>query len=119
MVLKQKENLTISFEETKKDSDAYKITYKGKSLMISFENDEFQVLKKMMNVLDSNFKACAFNKTKIESFFKKGIHCILITQNILTKHNAPKIHIKHNIFIIMLSCMLKFSLVPIVIEMVI
>ena len=71
VVPKEKEDISISFEKTKKDFNLYKIACMGKSSMISIESNDFEVLKKRTDVLDFTLKVCASNKSKIESLFSE------------------------------------------------
>ena len=73
IISKEREDLSTSFEKTKKDFDLDKIACKGKSPMTFIENNEFESLKKRINALDSTLKVCAFNKNKIEYLFFKKI----------------------------------------------
>ena len=58
IVVKEKNDLSISFEKTKKDFDKYKLVCKNKTPNIAFNKNEFLDIQKLINVLDTILKVC-------------------------------------------------------------
>ena len=56
-VVKEKNELSISFEKTKKDFEKYKLVCKGKSSNIAFNKNEFMDIQKRIDVLDTTLKS--------------------------------------------------------------
>ena len=57
IIFKEKNDLSISFEKTKKDFDKYKLVCKGKSPNIAFNKNEFLDIQKCIDVLDTTLKS--------------------------------------------------------------
>ena len=56
----------------KKDFDKYKLICQGKSPNITFNKKEFLDIQKLIEVLDTTLKKCAFDMNKFASMFSKG-----------------------------------------------
>ena len=90
-VVKEKIDLSISFEKMKKNFAKYKITCKGKSPNITYNKNEFLDIQKHIDVLDTILKKCAFDMNKFASMFSKektqrNIHLIHLTHTIKNMH---------------------------------
>ena len=70
IIFKEKNDLSISFEKTKKDFNKYKLVCKGKIPNIAFNKNELLDIQKHINVLDTTLKKCAF-MNKFASIFLK------------------------------------------------
>jgi len=69
MVSKEKENLSLSLENTKKDFDAYKVSCKAK--FRSIDENEISLMKDKINTLSNTLKKYEFDKAKLEFLFLK------------------------------------------------
>ena len=66
---KEKDELFSTLTSTQKDFDAYKISYKGKFLLV--DKDEIFMLKNKINTFREVLKKCEFDKSRLEAMFLK------------------------------------------------
>jgi len=109
IIVKEKNDLTICFEKTKKDFDNHKLICKGESPNITFDKNKILNIQNRIKVLDSILKKCVFHMDKMSSMFPKGKTQRKLTSSQAHTHNMLHMHITH-----MLTCMTKCTLILIV-----
>ena len=103
IIFKEKNDLSICFEKSKKDFNDHKIICKGKNPNNDFDRNDFSSIQKRIDILDSTLMKYAFDMSKFSSLFSKGKtqrkHTSTHIQHTSHVHHTSHIHQHNHAFI--------------------